>query len=48
MLLDRILASVERAPEATAFAWPGRPITYRNLRALVCRAVVLGALSAMI
>ena len=40
MLLDRILAAVERGPEATAFAWPGRPITYRNLRALVSRAVI--------
>ena len=40
MLLDRILAAVERGPEATAFAWPGRPITHRNLRALVSRAVI--------
>ena len=39
MLLDRVLASVERTPEAPAFISPARPVTYRNLRALVGRTV---------
>lgn len=40
MLLDRVLASVERSPEAPAFIAGGKPVSYRNLRALLARAVV--------
>lgn len=40
MLLDRVLASVERSPEAPAFIAGGQPISYRHFRALLARTIV--------
>ena len=40
MLLDRVLAPADRQPEAPAFVVADQPITYRQFRALLCRAVV--------
>lgn len=40
MLIERILASAERSPEATAFIAGGTAISYRHFRALLARATV--------
>lgn len=40
MLIDRVLESVERAPDAPAFFFNNRPISYRETRAVLARAVV--------
>ena len=40
MLLDRVLAPVEQQPEAPAFVLADQAISYRQFRALLCRAVL--------
>jgi acyl-coenzyme A synthetase/AMP-(fatty) acid ligase len=40
MLLDRVLAPVERIPHSPAFVVGGQPISYLHFRALLCRTVV--------
>ena len=39
MLLERVLASVERSPEAPAVIAADTPLSYRHFRALVARAI---------
>ena len=39
MLLERVLASVERSPEAPAVIVADTPVSYRHFRALIARAV---------
>ncbi len=40
MLINRVLESVERTPDAPAFFFNAHPITYRQMRAVLARAVV--------
>ncbi|MDQ3027105.1 MAG: acyl--CoA ligase [Pseudomonadota bacterium] len=39
MLLDRVLASVERSPDRPAFIAGGQPVSYRQFRALLARTI---------